>query len=144
MKHFIERYYKYEIRTYRWISISMEERNEMIQLGKIEGDLGYKYKQNGVIMYEYHVDDHRDFQEKCNHLPYGGNLSVRKPSNQKPLMILGQDEAIFKQSIFTHGAWVLPDGTKQLIPKDEGQGVMLSSFVSRELGYGFDVCIIIE
>ena len=31
----------------------------------------------------------------------------------------------------------MPDGTKQLLPKDDGQGVMISSFVARELGYRF-------
>ena len=66
-------------------------------------------------------------------------LSVRKPHNQKPLLILGQDECIFKQFVFSQGVWVLPNGIKQLIPKDEGMGIMLSSFVSRELGYGFEI-----
>lgn len=37
------------------------------------------------------------------------------------------------------GVWVLPDGTRQIIPKDEGQGVMLSGLCSRELGYGFPI-----
>ena len=73
-------------------------------------------------------------------LPYGGGLSVRMPPDCKPLMILGQDECIFKQFIFSKGIWVLPDGTKQLIPKEEGQGVMLSSFSCRELGYAYPIC----
>ena len=64
---------------------------------------------------------------------------MRKDPQQKPLLILGQDECIFKQYLFSQGVWVLPNGVKQLIPKDEGQGVMLSSFVSRELGYGFQI-----
>ena len=54
-------------------------------------------------------------------------------------MIFGQDEAIFKQYIFTKGVWVLPDGRRQLIPKEEGHGIMLSSICSRELGYGFQL-----
>ena len=33
-------------------------------------------------------------------------------------------------------SWALPDGTKQLVPKDDGIGLMLSSFCSREVGYG--------
>ena len=52
---------------------------------------------------------------------------------------LGLGLGIFKQYVFTKGNWLLPDGTKQLIPKDEGQGVMLSPFVSRELGYGYEI-----
>jgi hypothetical protein len=31
---------------------------------------------------------------------------------------------------------VTPDGTKPVIPKDEGLGVMISAFVSREFGFG--------
>ena len=61
------------------------------------------------------------------------------PPGTKSLMILGQDECIFKQYIFTNGVWVLPDGTRELVPKDEGHGVMLSSLCSRELGYGFEL-----
>jgi hypothetical protein len=33
-------------------------------------------------------------------------------------------------------AWTAPDGSCGLIPKDEGLGVMLSAFVSREFGFG--------
>ena len=58
------------------------------------------------------VDDHIDLQEKCKHLPYGRYLSVRKDPNTKPLIILGQDEAIFKQFVFSKGTWVMEDGTK--------------------------------
>ena len=54
-------------------------------------------------------------------------------------MIIGQDKCIFKQYTFSKKFWSLHDGSKQLIPKDEGQGLMLSSFYCRELGYGFKV-----
>ena len=33
----------------------------------------------------------------------------------------------------------MPDGSKQIIPKDEGHGVMLSVFTSCELGYSFSI-----
>ena len=94
---------------------------------------------NNIEMVEYHVDDHVSFQEACKHLPYGGHLSVRKDPNSKPLMINGQDEVIFRQNTFTGSSWTLPDGTKQLLPKDDGQGLVLSSFCSRELGYGWQI-----
>ena len=90
-------------------------------------------------MYEYHADGHPLFQKRCSLLPYGGNLSIRKDPTSKPLIILGQDECIFKPVIFSKGYWLLCDGTKQLNPKDEGQGVMVSVFVSRELGYGYNL-----
>ena len=53
--------------------------------------------------------------------------------------MIGQDECIFKQYLFTHSHWALPDGTTPPMPKEEGQGVMLSSFVSREFGYGMEL-----
>mmetsp|Transcript_4361 Transcript_4361/g.5020 ORF Transcript_4361/g.5020 Transcript_4361/m.5020 type:complete len:101 (+) Transcript_4361:1324-1626(+) len=36
------------------------------------------------------------------------------------------------------------DGTRPLIPKDEGMGIMLSSFTSREFGYGFVLTFVSE
>ena len=138
-KSFISRYFKYELRCYRWFSITKEEKDKLVSQGEIDASVGYHYTQNGIEMVEFHVDDHILFQSKCDVLPYGGNLSVRKPPNTKPLMLLGQDECIFKQYLFTAGYWMLPDGTKQLVPKDEGQGIMLSSFTCRELGYGMQL-----
>jgi hypothetical protein len=51
-------------------------------------------------------------------------------------MIIGQDKCIFKQYTLTKKSWVQPDGTRALLPKDNGQGIMVSAFVARELGYG--------
>ena len=67
---------------------------------------------------------------------FGGNLSVWMPPNTRPLIGFGQDECIFKQYLFTNKAWTTPDGQKPVIPKDEGLGVMISAFVSREFGFG--------
>ena len=83
------------------------------------------------------VDDLYIFQEWCAHLPYGGHLSIWMPKHTKPIMILGQDECIFKQYPFSKGFWTHLDGTKQLIPKEEGQGHMLLCFCSHKLGFGF-------
>ena len=138
-KSFISCYFKYELRAYRGYSTTKEEKDKLVRLGEVDENVGYHYKKDGVDMVEFHVDDHILFQSRCDSLPYGGNLSVRKPPNTKPLMILGQDECIFKQYLFTAGYWMLPDGTKQLVPKDEGQGIMLSSFTCRELGYGMEI-----
>ena len=51
--------------------------------------------------------------------------------------MIGQDECIFKQYLLVKKQWVLPDGTAAVNPKDEGIGIMLSSFCSRDFGYGF-------
>ena len=138
-REFIQCYFEYELRCYRWITITQLERDAMVKKGEILNDLGYKFEKAGSVFYEFHVDDHEIFQQKCQHLLYGGQLSVRFPPNAKPLIIFGQDECIFKQYLFTKGVWVLPDGQRQLIPKDEGLGVMLSSLCSREFGYGYEV-----
>ena len=64
-REFIKRYFKYEIRAYRWISISADERTNMVMEGKIEKDLGYEYKKEGKTYFKFHIDDHHDFQLKC-------------------------------------------------------------------------------
>ena len=51
--------------------------------------------------------------------------------------MIGQDVCIFKQYLVVKKQWVLPDGTAAVNPKDEGIGIMLSSFCSRDFGYGF-------
>ena len=58
---------------------------------------------DGNEFVEYHMDDHIDFENACKYLPYGGVLSLRKDPSSKPLMIIGQDEVIFKQFIFSKG-----------------------------------------
>jgi len=69
-------------------------------------------------------------QDRRKYLQFGGHLSKRKNVRDKPVIMIGQDEAIFKQYLFTSKHWVAPDGTAALSPKDEGQGLMLSYFVS--------------
>jgi hypothetical protein len=51
-------------------------------------------------------------------------------------MILGQDESVFAQYLLGSKTWVGPKGQRPLLPKSEGDGYMLSAFVSRELGVG--------
>ena len=136
---FIERYFEYEYRCHRWYSVPVSVKTRLVNDGELDSSLGYHYKlEDGTEMVEYHVDDHVMFQNECNNLQFGGNVSVRKDPDKKKAMIFGQDKCIFRQYIFTKGLWCCPDGTRQLTPKDEGQGVMLSSFCSRELGYGFN------
>ena len=91
-------------------------------------------------MFEFHVDDHSSFPDRVQHHPeFGGDLSVRRNKSKKPLIMFGQDECIFKQYLFSNAQWCLPDGQRAIIPKDEGQGIMISAFVSREFGYGHDL-----
>ncbi len=100
---------------------------------------GYHYvdPESQVRMVELHVDDHHAFQDKMNLTSrFGGKLSVQKQAEEKPIICFGQDEAIMKQYCFTTKAWTAPTGQKAIVPKDEGMGVMISAFVSREFGFG--------
>ena len=49
-------------------------------------------------MVEFHVDSCTEFQERMNsETKFGGNLSMRMNKEEKPLIMFGHDEAIFKQ-----------------------------------------------
>jgi hypothetical protein len=67
-----------------------------------------------------------------NQQGFGGNLSVQFDGT-KPLLIFPHDESIFKQYTHSKKGWVSPDGKRVLVPKDDGQGVMISAIQSREL-----------
>ena len=55
---------------------------------------GYKYmhSENGVTMFEYHVDTHECIDSMVKDTPHGGYLSVRRDKNKKPLVMFGQDK----------------------------------------------------
>ena len=163
---FIERYFRYERRCFRWIQLSEEKVIEIEKKssgkqkkGKMNEEestschlrgMGYKYEiiceKTGktLTMYKFHVDDDPHFEHMVSSTPFGGHLSVRFPKDDerkllKPIIIVGQDECIFKQNSFTKNAWIAPDGTRVLVPKDEGAGLMISSFVCREFGYAMEI-----
>ena len=93
--------------------------------------------EKGETYIEFHVDDSPTCTELGNQSEFGGFLSVRRPTNQKPLLIFGQDECIFKQFLFRNKCWNGPDGETPLMPKGEGQGLMVSGFVSQEYGFNW-------
>ena len=142
---FIKRYKKFELQSHRWIQLSETDVDLIIKEGCDGEDIGfkkhqgYKYKNGDITMFEFHVDDHSSFPDRVQHHPeFGGDLSVRRNKSKKPLIMFGQDECIFKQYLFGNKQWFLPDGTTALLPKDEGMGIMMSSFCSRKFGYGFE------
>jgi hypothetical protein len=96
----------------------------------------YNYaKTDGTSMMEFHFDDHAYFQNIQLDLIFGASLSVHKPTSSKPAIIFRQDECIFKQFKFMKKIWILPDGRYPLLPKDDGAGIMVSAFVSKEYGF---------
>jgi hypothetical protein len=52
-------------------------------------------------------------------------------------MIEGQDESVFEQYLLGSKTWAGKKGQRPLlVPKSEGNGYMLSAFISREFGFG--------
>jgi hypothetical protein len=99
-------------------------------------------------MIEFHLDTICDemfkqlrvYVEKLyeKHNGLGANPSVfRKDKSRKILICLGQDECIFKQYLLHRKAWQSKSGHFCIRPKDDGSGVMVSAFQSREFGFGF-------
>ena len=91
------------------------------------------------------MDDIRDlpFMDKVSNLPgqvenFSGHQSYfRRDKKRKPLIFIGQDEAICKQYLTNTMTWYAPDGSFRVVPKDEGMGFMVSLLCSREFGIGF-------
>ncbi len=133
---FTMKYLGFEIRAHRWLQMTLVESKELESNGSITRYCGFNYvaDNNGVDMVEYHVDASYEFEERLQLLPFGGNLSVRKPTGSKTVILLGQDEAIFKEFLFVTKMWVGPCGERPLLPKDEGTGTMISTFICREHG----------
>ena len=59
--------------------------------------------------------------------------------DSKPLIILGYDECIFKQFCMSKKSWVGLHGKTNIVPKDDGLGMMISAFQSREFDFGLDI-----
>jgi hypothetical protein len=65
-----------------------------------------------------------------NETRFGGSLSIsRQPTiNDSPLVIFGHDECIFKQYHMTTKSWVALHVLRPIVPKDDGQGLMIPAF----------------
>jgi len=106
---------------------------------------GYRYKsQERLEMVELHVDEIPDSELLTNinlRYPFGGYLSVQKSLEEKPLLSFSHNECIFQQFIFTLSAWSGPRGEQAIIPKDEGNGIIMYAFQSREFGFGLKLSL---
>lgn len=103
---------------------------------------GFRYMDDSTYEWcrEFHVDDHSSLQDLgVTQHNFGGNLSVRRPPQEKPIISMGQDECIFKQYAHTPKAWTSPEGKRAIIRKDDGLGVMISAFVTSEWGFNKSV-----
>ena len=126
---FVKRYLTlYEPRCLRWKQFREEERCD-----KLKKRVGYRYADSeGNKMVEYHIDDVADIEsEQVSSAPR--TMSVRAPEGSKPLVIIGQDEALFGQYLLGQKFWSGPNGETPLLPKSEGDQYMMSAMVSRDL-----------
>ena len=138
-KAFCERYLAYEARMHRWVQVKEEVAKKLEEDGEIAEGSGYYYTDQGTQerMVEFHVDASDKLLLLGNISgDFGGNLSVRFPTGCKPLIAFGHDESIFKQFLILLKTWIGPDGERNIAPKDDGLGVMISAFQSREFGFG--------
>ena len=125
-------YFKYELRTYRWVQVpgelamTMESDSEQ----PLVKNIYYEYVNENKKMREYHVDAHPMFNTLYL------KMSVRCHPTEKQLIIIGQDESCFKQYSFSKRCWVGPGGEMKLLPKTDGFTQMVSAFVSRSFGVG--------
>ncbi len=134
-KLFSKTYFQHEKNTYQWVHL---EESEAIDLEKDEDmnlleNTFIKFEENDKKMREYHVDTHPIFMTN----KYEKKLSIRRhPTLTRPLMMIGQDETVFKQYSLSQKCWVGPDGETQLLLKSDGYSRMISGFVSRSFKVG--------
>jgi len=122
---------------FRWVQITLEQTKELEEQGEIVKGSGYHYIDplTNSNMVEFHVDMSEALLKLGDVGEFGGNLSVRFPAGCKPLIVFGHDESIFKQFFISKKAWTGPNGESNIVPKDDGLGVMISAFQSREFGF---------
>jgi len=93
----------------------------------------------GRQMVEFHVESSDAFDEWRETQFMGGGLSVRMPFGTRPLIVSGQDEAIFNSEAATKRVWVI-QGLSALTPKT-GSGCMVSGFQNGVRGFGLPMTV---
>ena len=141
---FCQRYLSYERRMHRWVQVTETVAKQLEKEDMIAKGSGYTYLNDSTPMREYHVDSFnpkksKEFLQLFVTTDFGGNLSVRIQPSSKPLISFGHDECIFKQFPMPTKQWYGPNKETFIRPKDDGHGIMISAFQSREFGFGLDV-----
>ncbi|KAI2495738.1 hypothetical protein MHU86_18762 [Fragilaria crotonensis] len=128
----------------RWIQLPVAKAT------MIEGlDIGFGHRYFDIIrdeeLVEFHIDywsrhcggaDATSMNSSTQQESINPTTSIRVSSIARPIMIVGQDESVFAQYLLGAKTWIGPKGQRPLLPKSEGDGYMLSAFVSREFGFG--------
>ena len=79
-------------------------------------------------MREYHFDSYLFLSTIIHQLSIWMTIS-------RPLIILGQDESIFKQYSLSWQYWFGPCGDTKLLLKNDRYGQMISTFISHSIGF---------
>jgi hypothetical protein len=119
----------------RWIQCPISKATTIKGL-----DIGFGHRYFDIIrneeVVEFHIDYWNRTQNQETTTTIQPTTSIRVSSLARPKMIIGQDESVFAQYLLGAKSWVGPKGQRPLLPKSEGDGYMLSAFVSREFGFG--------
>jgi hypothetical protein len=126
----------------RWIQCPISKATSIKGL-----DIGLGHSYFNIIRNEEVVEFHIDYWNRHYTTPPSPpgqetqptiqpTTSIRVSSMARPIMIVGQDESVFAQYLLGAKTWIGPKGQRPLLPKSEGDGYMLSAFVSREFGFG--------
>jgi hypothetical protein len=126
---FVQRCFWRERRCHRWIQATKEESARLVKSDEVHKDFGHCYTtSDGVEMVECHTDDsYPIFAKAMKEFPkFGGNLSVRFPIGEKPFIMFGQDECIFKQFTVHSSCWVSEIAGRPPLPKDDNIGLSIT------------------
>ena len=100
------------------VAINLEDSDS-----KLPHNCSYEYciVSDGVNVewHEYQIDTHPCLEDyiKTENRHFGGNLSIRRDKNKKPLMMSGHDESTYHQFIFSKEHWKGPSGRNFILPK---------------------------
>ena len=113
----------------RWVQVSKSEAETIKDL---DIELGHHYFDiiNNKEMIEFHIDYWERNKAPPSPTPVTPSTSIRVSSQATPLIIVGQDKSVFAQFLIGSKTWTGPAGQRPLLPKSEGDGYMLSAFVS--------------
>ena len=102
------------------------------------------YSNDVVDLLDYNVVTLPQFQDIVDKIgkkgKFGDWLSARMKLGERPVIFLGQDEAIFKQYIFTKNMWN-HKGIFWIVPKDQGYGIMVSAFQYQYFGFVYPLTV---
>ena len=128
-KAFIPKYFENEKRVMLWVRLTNEEVEvlENDPVTPLLPDVGHRI---GDTHKEFHIDCHPSF------LPRERFLAARIKPDARELIILGQDESVYKQNSYSKKCWYDGSGATPLVPKSDGLSLMVSAYVSEKFGLG--------